>query len=429
MRAKSSRLGYWFRSRLHRRIFVWFGASIITTGVTVLLVLSLISPDRVHEDWSRLESFVSEQYGRVWDRPRELDEMTRIAARDLEVRMTVRDATGRVVSHHGRQNCAEQLRFPVERNGEVMGSVALCSERGGRPWMLALALLVACCTLWAFSGVIARRLVRPLNHVVQVAHDIGQGRLESRVRTSKHRMGEVAMLADAINDMASRIEKQLRDQKELLAAVSHESRTPLGHIRILLESLHVASEAGKPADAKTIDELEREVLELDSLVGELLASSRLSFETLQKRPLEALDVAVRALERAGLSIDKLECDADSIPFDGDATLIGRALANLLENAKRHAGSVARLVIEADADYVTFSVEDEGPGFVSSEVDRVFESFFRGEWRAGANHGSLGLGLALVKRIAVAHGGRAWAANRTPNGARVSFQVERIGSSG
>ena len=132
--------------------------------------------------------------------------------------------------------------------------------------------------------------------VIRVARDIGDGKLKSRLELGRHG-GELGVLADAINDMAARIERQLADQRELLAAVSHEIRTPLGHMRILLETARDAA-----ATAAVLAELEREVREVDGLVGQLLAGSRLDFGQLDRRPLDlgelAADVAT-ALERRG----------------------------------------------------------------------------------------------------------------------------------
>ena len=422
-------LARFIRARLHRRIFMWFGASIIATGASVWIVLSLAMPgiEDWRRDWDRFRHFVGRSYAEVWDDTAARDALARRTSVELGVDVVLRDPDGRVLSRFGAGGCAQpRLTAPVERGGQVVGRIDVCSEaespRGG--WFALLGLVVAFATLWGFSGVIARRLARPLGHVVRVARDIGQGRLSSRVRLGPHRVGEFAVLADAIDEMACRIERQLRDQRELLAAVSHEIRTPLGHIRILLETARDAAEAGQPASPKALDELEQEVLEIDDLVGELLASSRLSFAALDVRPLEALDVAVRALERAGLPLDLLESDADSVPFEGDATLLGRALANLLENARRHAGGATRLVVSEHAADVRFSVLDEGPGLAPGDEDRVFDPFYRGERRAGASAGSLGLGLSLVRRIAEAHGGRAWAEARPRGGACVSFVVAR-----
>ena len=299
--------------------------------------------------------------------------------------------------------------------GVAAGIHHLSGGEARAPVVLAVAAV-----LWIASGGIAWQLTRPLWQVARVARDIGDGRLESRLELGRH-AGELGLLSDAINDMAARIERQLRGERELLAAVSHEIRTPLGHMRILLES---ARDRG--ADPALCDELDREVLEVDRLVGQLLAGSRLDFEALDRRPLEAAELAALALDRAGLPVEILDVVAEETALVGDPTLIARALANLLDNAVRHGGGVSRLGLRPDSGdggggALVFEVEDRGPGFAADELPRVFESFYRGRQRG---HGSLGLGLALVQRIAAAHGGRAWAENLPGGGARVSLSLAR-----
>ena len=425
------RFRHWVEERLHRRIFVWFGAAIVMTGATVTLVLMLAVPESGWQGhWARLRRFVGQEYARTWDDPVARDELARSMSRELSVDVVLHDAAGRPIGGGDPGRCrTADLEAPVVRDGRLLGSVSICGRAGRRRpgWLLALGIAVACATLWAFSGIIARRLGRPIGHVAAVAHDIGQGKLQSRVRLGRHRIGELATLADAVNEMASRIERQLRDQRELLAAVSHEIRTPLGHIRILLDGARERAERAEPPDPRALDEIEREVLEIDDLVGELLASSRLSFDTLERRRLDARDLGARALERAGLPDDRLRAPPGSLPIEGDPTLLGRALANLIDNATRHGGGVERLEISTDQSGVTFAVDDRGPGFGPAEIDKVFDPFYRGENRAGAGLGSLGLGLSLVRRIAVAHGGRAWAANREGGGARVAIRVAAPGT--
>ncbi len=339
-------LGHYVRARLHRRIFVWFGASIVMTGATVWVVLSLFSPEasEAREHWQDFHTFVGDRFSRVWEAPGERDELAASIAQTLRMGVVLTDAHGDRLRAFGPDCDRVQFDADVHLAGEVVGRVELCSVRHDRVRgiaMLVIVLTVACFTLWAAAGLIARRLGRPLWQVARVASDIGNGQLQSRVRLHRHhRRDEIGMLADAINDMAMRIEKQLKDQRELLAAVSHELRTPLGHARVLLEMLRDQKTGdGKATSEKTIDEIEREIMEIDDLVGELLASSRLSFDTLSYAKLEALDIAARALERVGLSLDLLSSEDETIPFEGDATLLGRALANLLENAKRHGGGV------------------------------------------------------------------------------------------
>ena len=124
----------------------------------------------------------------------------------------------------------------------------------------------------------------------------------------------------------------MADQRELLAAVSHEIRTPLARIRLLPELC--ARDAG--AERKPPwTEIDREVVEMDRLVGELLASSRLDFAALTPEPGSTpTSVARRALERAGIDASKLIVD-DAATIQADATLLARALANLIDNARDH----------------------------------------------------------------------------------------------
>ena len=114
---------------------------------------------------------------------------------------------------------------------------------------------------------------------------------------------------------------------------------------------------------------------------------------------------------------------DDSTLSGDPTLVSRALSNLLDNARRHGGGPTLLGVSGDATGVEFVVEDQGPGFAEQDLPRVFDSFVRRE-RQGESPGSLGLGLALVRRIALAHQGRVWAENRAEGGARVGMRLAR-----
>lgn len=278
----------------------------------------------------------------------------------------------------------------------------------------AIAVGVSVFLMWFSAGGVARRLTRPLVQLVKVTRDIGNGKLDSRMKLSPFDRGEVGVLAGSVNDMAERIEKQLADQRELLAAVSHELRTPLGHMRVLVDTARE-----DPNNAAPLEEIEQEILQVDRLVDQLLATSRLDFGQLEAREIDAAELAVRALERTGTDASHLDVDLDDPKFEGDPTLVLAALTNLIQNARHHGGGVARVIVSRENDQLRFEVWDEGPGFDADESARVFESFFRGERRAG---GSLGLGLSLVQRIARAHRGEAWASNRETGGAKVGFAV-------
>ncbi len=306
--------------------------------------------------------------------------------------------------------------------GVGWGIHALIEPGRAAPW---LALGGAALILWIASGGIAWAVTRPLIELVSVARDIGEGKLDRRMRLRPMggHGGEVAMLAEAVNTMAARIEQQIADQRELLAGVSHELRTPLGHLRVLIDTARERPELGAAAQPM-LDELEREVVELDGLVDQLLVHSRLEFDRVERIVLDPVALAVRALERLGEDASKLEVETEVETIVGDPTLLGRALANLLSNARAHGGGLERLRVHdgeagGEAAGVCFSVEDRGPGFAEGEPERVFASFVQGRARAG---GSLGLGLSLVERIAKAHGGQVWARNRDGGGACVGLSV-------
>jgi signal transduction histidine kinase len=147
-----------------------------------------------------------------------------------------------------------------------------------------------------------------------------------------------------------------------------------------------------------------------------------TFEALSLRELDACALASRALERANLPADRLSV-VGTPRAQGDATLIVRALANLLENARNHGGGVEALEVQAEAGQVRFAVRDRGPGFADGDEVRAFDPFFHRPRSDGGDSGSLGLGLALVQRIARAHGGDAFARNRAEGGAEVGFTVK------
>jgi len=402
------------RARMQRRLFAWFGVSIVVTALVVMAVTSVVDRFRglsTREQWDNVQALIGAQASHVWDDPRQRDAWASEIAGRLGWSIELDDASGKQISRFGPSTIHWAASVPVVRGAVTVGKVRVHPwPRGGSGWTVLLALLVAVCTLWAISGRIAWKLAWPLEELTRVARDLGEGRLQSRFDVRFAR-GEVRSLAEVMNGMAERIERQLKDQRELLAAVSHELRTPLARIRLLLE-------LGRGGDTSVLDQLEHEVLEMDALVGELLASARLDFTAMARVPLDAGDLGARALERAALPSGLLEVERTPVSLEGDPTLLQRALSNLLENARVHGGGVTRLRVDAPDGVVRFSVEDGGPG-LPEDGGRAFHPFQRGEASDG-----LGLGLALVRRIAEAHGGTAFAENRAEGGARVGFTVRR-----
>lgn len=405
---------------LRARLFAWFGASILAMALSAGLILHW-SGFRGSESWrgaiGRVGDLVASRYAEVWHDPERRQAWSRQIAGSLNVSVTLHDAAGRVFEVQGRRCERADFSFPVEGATGQLGQVSICGVwRPHVPWRGLLVLGAAGLSLWAASGLLARRLGRPLETVAQVAEDIGDGQLERRVHVDPRWPGELGALAESVNRMAARIERQLADQRELLAGVSHEIRSPLARLRVLLE---LGREQG--TEHAWFESVERELVEVDSLVGELLAKSRLDFDQLDVTELDAVALAQSAIERWGRGAVPVVVTGAEHGVRADPTLLVRALVNLLDNAAIHAGGVARLVVHGHETGVDLSVEDEGPGFQPQDLSKVFDSFVRGGARTGS---SLGLGLALVRRIAEAHGGRATAENRPEGGARVTMHLPR-----
>lgn len=302
--------------------------------------------------------------------------------------------------------------------GAAAGAVAHGAMGAGKgAHSLLCVSLGVLAVLWPLSWVATWQVARPLRHLAAVAAELRQGQLERRADLPAGE-GEVGEVGAALRGMAERVAEQLRDQRALMAAVSHELRSPLGRARVLVEMIREGT-----APPGVADELEAEIDAMDGLVGDLLAAARIDFEAVAPRALDPVDLARRAVEIAGLPPDTLRADGAIGPVRADATLLARALVNLLRNARQHGGGAVSLHLAAADGRVRFEVRDDGPGFVPGDEARAFEPFWRGATADGRPKPSgVGLGLALVRRVAEAHGGAVGAGNRDEGGARVWIEV-------
>jgi signal transduction histidine kinase len=327
--------------------------------------------------------------------------------------------------------------IPVSRAGEVVGAVEFDSGAPVGPHVaqLVAALGVALLVLGLMAVRVSRQLAHPLEQVAVAAERFGDGDLSARTHMGERPRRwvalEVAEVADAFDRMAGRIEGVVRDQRELLAAISHELRSPLGRARVALEIARERSLGG--AASAPLDDVEKPLGEIDAILGDLLAAARAGLSDLRKEP-TALLPWLRAKIAAEPARPVVELvapdDAEGLSLSVDPALLGRAVHNLLANARNHGhpdGEALEVRVETDdPSCVRIVVKDHGPGFSEDLLPRVFEPFVRGD-AARSPGGGTGLGLALVRRIAEAHGGRAFARNlpaEQTRGAEVGIDLPR-----
>jgi two-component system, OmpR family, sensor kinase len=410
-------------ARLHRQLFVAFAVGIVATAAIMGTVFKTMGAhDRWGHDWRGLEGLTSPVFASVWHDDGERSALALAIATELAVGLKLIDSSGTVLNEvRFPSQCRWARSIPIHKGSVRVGAVHACLDvyRAHRPWVPALAIAAALLALWLIAGLASRRITRPLQQLTRTAREIGNGNLKSRVRLRHGQRGEVGELTTAINDMASRIEAQIRAQKELLAVVSHELRTPLSRARVLLG---IARE--KHLSRDIVEQLDSQVVEMDELVGDLLANARLDFEALSLRDLDVAELMKRAFDRASLEDAHLEVPATAGHVSADATLVARALSAMLDNARKHGSSPIVLSVVASDDHVIFEVRDSGRGFEPGDQTRAFDAFYRGRDRPHDEVRGVGLGLAMVRRIAHVHGGSVQANNTEEGGARVSLKLPR-----
>jgi two-component system sensor histidine kinase MprB len=232
---------------------------------------------------------------------------------------------------------------------------------------------------------------------------------------------ELARFAQSFNATLDALEHAVESQRQLVADASHELRTPIASLRANIQTLEEAERLPPEELASLRADVVAELDELTALVAdvvELARGERRDGALDDVRLDEVVEAAVdRARRRAGKSV-AFATDLEPTVVRGEPDRIGRAVANLLDNARKWSPEGA--TVEVELRGATLAVRDHGPGFDDEDLPRVFERFYRAPGARGMT-GS-GLGLAIVRQTAEAHGGRAEALNAPGGGAlmRVRF---------
>ncbi|MFZ1415028.1 MAG: ATP-binding protein [Defluviicoccus sp.] len=272
-----------------------------------------------------------------------------------------------------------------------------------RPFLIVIAstTLVLLVALWA-----VRRATQPLATFAQAAEHLGLDITAERV--AEHGPLEVRSAAAALNRMQERLRRFVDDRTQMLAAISHDLRTPLTRLRLRAELIEDAEQ-----QRKTLVDLD----EMQAMLEEALAFAR--HEDAAEKPLR-FDLAV-LLQTA---CEEWEDMGAAVHYDGPSHLVflgrpgslKRAFTNLISNAVRYGGT-ATVGLAPSAQAIVASVSDTGPGIPDAELERVFQPFYRLETSRSRETGGVGLGLAVVRSVVALHGGSVRLENRPERGLR------------
>jgi two-component system, OmpR family, sensor kinase len=261
---------------------------------------------------------------------------------------------------------------------------------------LMVAVLIA-------SFIFARRLASPLASFALAAERLGR---DPRAPPLEVRgSSEIAVAARAFNDMQQRLRRYVEDRTAMIGAIAHDLRTPLTRLRFRIEA---APEDLRGKMSKDLDEME-------AMISATLSFVRDATQAGQRTKLELsslLESVSDELSETGkaVSVERSE----KVVVEGDPISLKRMFANLIENAIKFGGA-ARVRVYADGPSAVVEIDDDGPGVPVAELERVFEPFYRREPSRSRETGGMGLGLAVVRTVARAHGGDAELQNRKNGG--------------
>ena len=289
------------------------------------------------------------------------------------------------------------------------------SVRNGTILAIVVALL--------FGALLTWWLVRPVRRMATVVSDMGGDWQATRIDVKGE--DEVALLGQAINDMADRVAESIhtlrttdRIRRELVANVGHDLRTPLAGIRLHIEEAVRFEGEGRAEDARTsLKTAQRQIDFVSRLIEDLFELSRLEGDQslLRLEPVppaelisELIGMYQSTAHAANVRLEPaLEEGLPIVRADGNRLI--RLMGNLVSNAIRHSAEEGRVLVSAsvDGDSLKMAVKDNGPGMAPEEQERLFDRYYRGDdaRTRAASHKRTGLGLAIAKAVAEAHGGR------------------------
>jgi signal transduction histidine kinase len=299
---------------------------------------------------------------------------------------------------------------------------------GHQAVLVAVIVVAAGAVAVGFAQLLARGILGDVESIRDGLAAVGRGSRDATIETGAH--DELAELAEAANAMIVRLRDEEKARRHLVAAVSHDLRTPITSLRLLADAVGDGVVDGETRRAY-LQRMSTHIDALSALIDDLFELSRLEAGdigwSLERVPLgELVGETVEAMrvqaEAKGVAVLSEVPDA-LVPARANPEKLQRVLFNLIQNAIRHTPADGSVVIRAEPHDGRIEVEvcDTGAGIAPEERSHVFTAFYRGGEDAARSSAGAGLGLAVSRAIVEAHGGEIWLED-APVGTRVRFSV-------
>jgi len=301
--------------------------------------------------------------------------------------------------------------------------------------LLGLLLIFAGILSGSFGYLLANGITQSLRGLQKGAQQLAGGDFSVRVRLNE--IDELSDVAEAFNKMADELERSFARQqaleqarRDLVAAVSHDLRTPLTSIRAMTEAMADGVVTEPAMVARYYTTIRSQIESLSNLINDLFELSKLESEQieLQLEPINLNELLSDVLESMqpqarSKNVSLRAIFSEDLPvIKAELVKIQRVLFNLVQNAIRHTppnGSIS-LITKVAPQGVQVDIVDTGEGILAEDLPHIFEQFFRGEKSRSRETGGAGLGLAIAKRIIEAHQGQIWVESQIDRGTRFSF---------
>lgn len=445
---------------LFLKIFFWFWATVIATGVALILTF-IVEPRSVPSRWHATLTDTARYSGTIAVETAEREGIGSTSAyleriaHETHITACLFDSAGRVIAGTGCQDFLSMTSHVTASKASdfsmkygIARVALMLTGQSGRDYIFATELpagpraalgvnRAAIALQWGVallvSGLICSLLTRyltaPILRLQEMSQKLAAGDLSVRAGSElAQRRDEIGDLVRDFNAMASRIEELVSRQRQLTSDVSHELRSPLARLNVALDLAR-----GRKGSDPAFEQMEEDIRLLDEMIGRLLTIAKLDISAPQV-PMMDVDLAellsqiIRNAEfesrepNGGISLTSSgQCNVW-----GSAELLHSAIENVVRNAVRHTESGTPVEVRMQCESssgrpsVRLTVRDYGPGVPASELGNIFQPFYRVAAARDRQSGGTGLGLAIADRVVRIHGGTIRAENAAPRGLRIEI---------
>jgi two-component system sensor histidine kinase CpxA len=450
---------------LFLKIFLWFWATVIVTGIALVLTF-IFEPRSVPSQWHATLMETAHSSGAIAVNEAERSGYSAAAAYigriegETHLRTCLFDLAGGVVAGSdcgSFQSMTSHVTAAKPSNFSMRYGIARVAMRlkgsDGREYIFATELpagpraalginRTAIALQWGVallvSGFICylltRYLTAPILRLRAASQQLAAGDLSTRAAAGiERRHDELGDLVRDFNAMASRIEELVSRQRQLISDVSHELRSPLSRLYVALD-LGRERKGNDPA----FDHMEKDIGLLNEMIGRLLTVARLdtSASPVSMMPVDLTEIISQIVRDADFESRERNGNVkltvhEQFFVHGDAKLLQSAIENVVRNAIDYTepGTLVEVLLQSEhrsnASFIRLTVRDYGPGVPESELVNIFQPFYRVSDARDRQSGGAGLGLAIAERVIRIHGGTIRAENAAPRGLQVEILLPRL----